>query len=439
MKCFQIHTDKTLSMLRQEVFPAEPIPYALQLEDAPTAHSGFLGFGVAITAASCYNLAQMEPAERRALLEEVYSKLSFARLTIGSSDYSAELYSYDDVEGDAELKHFSIERDRAYVLPMIKEILAVRPDLTLFASPWSPPGWMKTGGLMCGGYMRSEFVECYADYILKYLQAYAAEGIHVSAITPQNEIHTNQRGKMPACIWHPKDEADFVVALKKKLCAAGMDTQIWICDHSFLYARETLWQLQTYPELAAHCDGIAFHYYDGAIENTLPLQQAFPQLPLHFTEAGPRLYDHYADDWCKWGGMMLQCLTHGYHSFTGWNLMLNEMGGPNIGPFLCGGLITRHTESGALSYSGQYVAFSHIAPYITPESVIRPLNVTETFGQCYSSYPKETRLPLGITIDGKTAVITNPNDTKMQLRFPLGGTQWYAELQPESINTFILE
>ena len=102
------------------------------------------GFGVALTGSSCYELSLMDPVERKKLLTHVYGKdglnFSIARLPIGSCDYSAEIYTYDDVSGDVELKHFSIERDRAYILPMIKEILEIRPDLRFYASPWSPPG-----------------------------------------------------------------------------------------------------------------------------------------------------------------------------------------------------------------------------------------------------------------------------------------------------------
>lgn len=106
--------------------------------------------------------------KRRAYLRDIFTKeglgLSVGRIPVGSSDYSAELYSYDDVPGDIELKHFSIDRDREYIIPMIREVLVVNPDIFLFASPWSPPGWMKNGGSMCGGSMREEFIECYADY-----------------------------------------------------------------------------------------------------------------------------------------------------------------------------------------------------------------------------------------------------------------------------------
>lgn len=447
MKGIQIITDKNHEQLRRPIYPAERIPAAVQLQAAEQASSGFLGFGVAITGASCHELSLMEPAERRALLEKIYSReglgLSVARLSIGSSDYSAELYSYDDTPFDTALTHFSIERDTAYIIPMIREILEINPDLYIFASPWSPPGWMKTGGLLCGGFMRDQYVDCYADYFVKYIKAYGEYGIKISAVTPQNECMTEQRGRMPACIWHPETEAAFAKALKRKLQENALDVEIWMLDHNFHYADRLIWQLENIEGLEACCDGAAFHYYHRNIEETLPLQKAFPRLPLHFTEGGPRLYDHYADDWCKWGGQMIKALGQGYRSFTGWNLMLNEMGGPNIGPFWCGGLVTRDAATGALSFSGQFKAFGHLAPYINKDSELRALRPDESFGQDFSCYPKQIQAPLGLAIDnhdGKLiAVLTNPNEEKLQTQFTLGGVQWYAELLPESISTIILE
>ena len=127
----------------------------------------FLGFGVAITGSSCYNLAQMDKEHRDSFLQSIYGKdglgLSIGRLSVASSDYSPQVYSYDDVEGDTELKYFSVEKDEAYIIPMIKEILKINPELYLYASPWRPPAWMKTGGNIGGGVMRREFVDCYAE------------------------------------------------------------------------------------------------------------------------------------------------------------------------------------------------------------------------------------------------------------------------------------
>lgn len=174
----------------------------LTIESTPEQRE-VLGFGVALTASSCYELNTMSPEARKAFLQDIFSEkglnLSVGRLSIGSSDYSAELFSYDDVDGDETLEHFSVVRDERYVIPMVKEALQVNPDLYLFGSPWSPPGWMKTGGAMCGGYMRDRFVDCYARYFIKYLQAYEAHGIPVRAVTPQNEPETDQSGLMPAC------------------------------------------------------------------------------------------------------------------------------------------------------------------------------------------------------------------------------------------------
>ena len=148
----------------------------------------FLGFGVALTASSCYELNTMSPDARKIFLEDIYTEkglnLSLARLTVGSSDYSAELYSYDDVDGDVALEHFSIDRDRDYVIPMIKDALAyLGEDLFLFAAPWSPPTFMKdSGSLIGGGKLKKEFYATYAEYFAKFVEAYAAEGIRISAV-----------------------------------------------------------------------------------------------------------------------------------------------------------------------------------------------------------------------------------------------------------------
>ena len=154
MKITQYTTSPNLEMSECRVFPAELMNGAAQVKrTGKVLNENYLGFGVAITGSSCYLLNQMDKGSRRALLEQVYGKnganLSVGRLTVASSDYSAELYSYDEVPGDVELKHFSIDRDREYIIPMIKEILEVRPDLYLYAAPWSPPAWMKTGGSIC--------------------------------------------------------------------------------------------------------------------------------------------------------------------------------------------------------------------------------------------------------------------------------------------------
>ena len=127
----------------REVFASARVPGATHLTVSDTYVDAFLGFGVAITPSSCYELSLMDAEARTALLRHIYGKegigLSVARISVGSCDYSAELYSYDEVAEDVELRHFSVARDERYVIPMIKEILAINPDLYLFASPLEPP------------------------------------------------------------------------------------------------------------------------------------------------------------------------------------------------------------------------------------------------------------------------------------------------------------
>ncbi len=402
------------------------------------------GFGVALTGASCYELARMEPAARKKLLTDIYGKdglnLSVARLAIGSCDYSAEIYTYDDVPGDIELKHFSIERDRAYILPMIKEILEIRPDLKFFASPWSPPGWMKTGGFICGGYMRTKYIDVFADYIIKYLEAYEKEGIHISALTPQNEPDVDQYGKFPACIWNPDQEAKYIFTLSDKLKAKGMDVDIWFHDHNFNGWRRVNWMLEEYPKLTECCSSAAFHYYNGCIEMIDRIKEEHPEIRFQFTEGGPRLKDCFADDWCKWGTMMAKALNHGCETFTGWNLMLDEEGRPNVGHCYCAGLVTLNSVTEELSYSGQYRAFNHFAHFIQNGAEIYRSRVANDGWEVFDfrNMQFETTSCAAKNPDGSLVVqVINPNSEKRQCQIFYDNSWWYFDVMENSVSTIV--
>lgn len=436
------------SFSSSEIFSVQRMPGVEQLKVEENYTDGFYGFGLGITPSSCYELSKMDSAERTTLLRHLYSKeglgLSVGRLCIGSCDYSPEIYTYDEVPFDTELKHFSVERDEKYIIPIIKEILEINPDLYLLASPWSPPSWMKTGGSICGGYMRDEYLECYADYILKFIKAYAEYGIHISAITPQNEPETHKNGKMPTCIWHPETESKFIKLMHKRFVENSLDIKIWMYDHNFIGAERVLWSLENCEGLLDSCDGVSFHYYEGAIEQTRCILQRYPQLKLHFTEGGPRINQNYATDWCKWGLMVIKALKTGYSSFMGFNIILDELGGPNVGLHIgvCGGFVTKDSRNGELSYSGQYKAFSHIAPYISSTSKIHAISVSEAFNMCISSYPQCDIAIEGVLIDNqdgrKVAVLVNPNDHGIQTQIEINNRFWYIELQPDSITTAII-
>lgn len=446
MKITQYYTDANHVRATRPVFPSVFMNNAINLTVGDPLGPEFIGFGVAITGSSCYEMSLMNDDERKAFIEDTYGKsgigLSVGRLCIGSCDYSAELYSYDDVEGDVNLEHFSIERDKAYIIPMIKEILKVNPDMYIYAAPWSPPGWMKTSGNLCGGYMRDCYIDVYADYLIKFVEEYEKCGIHVSALTPQNEPETQQHNSMPACVWHPETEAKFISVLRRKLTEKGLDTEIYLYDYNFSNWQRPKWCLDEFENLKNECNAVSFHYYSGDITQTAPLRAAYPNLKYHFTEGGPRMLDHYADDWGKWGTMLVKTLNNGFSSFTGWNLLLDEHGGPNVGPHFCGGLVTRNNITAELTYSGQYKALGQIAPYL--QKGARVLH-SELYENCECIFKYYTKVqPMHACVfdnpDGtRVYVMVNPDEGKKQVQFVEGGSYHYVELMPNSVSALVVE
>ena len=444
-----ILTNSDHFQFRDNIFPSLPMPTCARLHTSDAFISNFYGFGVAITPSSCHELSLMEKDERKKLLEHMYSKeglgLSVGRICIGSCDYSPEIYSYDDVAFDTELTHFSIARDENYIIPMLKEILEINPELYLSASPWSPPYWMKTGSSVGGGYMREKYLECYGDYIIKFIQAYASHGIRVRALTAQNEPNTQKENNAPTCIWHPETEAKFLAILHRKLKENNLNVNLWLYDHNFDDTNRVLWSLENCEGLKENCDGVAFHYYCGSIEQTIALKKKYPALELHFTEGGPRLSQNYEFDYCKWALMIIKAIKVGYQSFTGWNLILNEFGGPNVGPHIgvCGGLVTLDSRTKELGYSGQYKVFSHIVPYISPASKLYYIFSDETFNHWIAKYPERNEKIEGVLVDNsdgkKIAFLLNQNDHGVQAQIEIDGTLWYVELEANSIATLEID
>lgn len=445
-KMMQYATDKKGFFVPKRLFcHTEKIGNAVTVKKERVVNESFQGFGAALTGSSCYMLSLMPDTVRKAFLTDVYGEgglsLDIGRLSIAASDYSPSLYSYCDGK-DLSLAHFSVAPDEEYVIPMILEVLRHRSDLMLFASPWSPPGWMKTGGSMCGGFMRREYLACYAEYILRYLKAYREKGILISAVTPQNEPQALQDNRMPACVWHPDDEAKFVELLRQKLDENDMDTKIWLYDHNFADWHRVRAQMEDNPALRTQCDAVAFHYYEGAVSDVAALKQQYPDLKWNFTEGGPRLYDHYDSDWCKWGITMANALSAGCDSFTGWNLLLDPWGGPNIGPFFCGGLATWDPQEGILSYSGQYRALRHFSGCIRRGAKICSVCIANREGET-ARFP-DTPFPvagvLAINPDGTQVLqLVNANAEKVQAQYEYRGTWRYLELMPDSVVTAVME
>ncbi len=423
------------------------MPAAQQVSVDPTPMpSKHLGFGVAITGASCYLLSKMTPGKREALLSDIYGRdglaLSIGRVSVAASDYSAEIYSYDDVKDDMNLEHFSLEKDEKYVIPMIQQVLRHAPELSLYASTWSPPGWMKTGGSMCGGYVREKYVGVLAKYIARFVDEYEKRGIHIMGLTPQNEPETHQGGRMPASIMPPDIEAELIIALRRELDSMGLSPEIWMFDHNFSLADRVEWMLAEYPEVAEAVNGVAWHYYNGDISRATPIKAAYPGLTMHLTEGGPRLFESYDCDWCKWGGIIAKTLDSGFSSFTGWNLLLDENGEPNVGPFYCAGLVTEDSQTGELRYSGQYKALRHFSHFIRPGASIHPVNAQNAAKK--GELTGDANSASGVVYcaaknpDGSRVIeAVNPSKDPVQVQLMLDEKRYYVRLKPNSLSTVV--
>jgi glucosylceramidase len=350
--------------------PAVGAPTSDQFQLNPSIKfQEILGFGGAFTDATCYVFNQLAPSAREQLFHELFHPsemgLSTGRICVGSSDYSTKVYSYDDGEADPDLTRFSIDHEREYILPMLRQARQANPDLFLFSTPWSPPGWMKFNNSMLGGSMRKHYFAVYAKYYLKFLQGYAAEGVPVQALTSQNEVDTDQDGRMPACLWGQEYEIQFVRDhLGPLLESSGQQTKIWILDHNYNLWGRAMCTLQD-DKLRKYVNAVAWHGYYGTPDMMSKVHDAYPEAEMHWTEGGPDYTDPgYLTDWCKWGGTFSDVLNNWCRSITAWNLALDEHGRPNIGPFPCGGVVTLNSQTKEITRSGQYWAFAHYSRVI---------------------------------------------------------------------------
>jgi len=338
--------------------PAKNVPAPDITVDPTKPAQTILGFGAAFTDASCFTLSRLSDSDRANLLHTMFAQdqhaLSMGRIPIGASDYSTAAYSYDDGAADPDLKRFSIDHDRDYILPTLRAALAANPDLFLFGSPWSPPGWMKYSNSMLGGNIRPENIPTYAHYLQKFVEAYAAASVPVRALTTQNEIDADQGGRMPACPWPEEDEERLVVTLGLLLQSTG--TKIWTLDHNYNLFGRALDQLSR-PRFKQYVNTVAWHGYVGTPEMMGNVKQKFPGVEMHWTEGGDDYkFPDYLTNWSKWGATFSGILNNGPQSITMWNLALDERGRPNIGPFDCGGLVQIHSQTKEITQSGLYWA-----------------------------------------------------------------------------------
>ncbi|HEY7513582.1 MAG TPA: glycosyl hydrolase, partial [Vicinamibacteria bacterium] len=360
--------------------PQPPEDFPTVIVDPDRAFQVIEGIGGALTDAAAETFAKLPAARQEELLTAYFDTekglgYSLARTHIHSCDFSSESYTYDDVAGDTALEHFTIEHDRRHRIPFIKAALArTGGALKIFASPWSPPAWMKTNASMLhGGRLKEEYRSAWAAYFVRFVLAYRGEGIPIWGLTVQNEPLASQTWE--SCLFTAAEERDFVREhLGPALERAGLQglrLMIWDHNRGLLYQRAKV--VYDDPEASRFVWGAAFHWYVGDHwDNVRVTREAYPDKALLFTEGTPANFDpSELDDW-KWGEVygesMIRDLGNGAAGWTDWNVLLDERGGPNhVGNF-CLAPVHGDTRTGELHYMSSYWYIGHLARFVRPGS-----------------------------------------------------------------------
>lgn len=350
--------------------------------DPSKAFQTYFGIGAALTDASAETYYKLPKDKQQEIINAYFNKqtgigYTVARTNINSCDFSSDMYTYI-TEGDKELKSFNIEHDRKYKIPFIKEAMtAAGGKLNLFASPWSPPAFMKSNNdVLHGGKLKPEFYDSWAMYYTKFIKEYEKEGIPVWGISVQNEPMATQRWE--SCIYTGEEERDFIKNhLGPTMKKEGLgDKKIIAWDHN----RDLIYQrAQTYfddPEASKYIWGIGFHWYEDwsggtpMYDNVRRVYEAYPDKNIFFTEGCAESFNATRyNAWAlgeEYGRSMINDFNNGMVGFTDWNILLDETGGPNhVGNF-CFAPVHGDTKTGQLIYTNAYYYIGHFSKFIKP-------------------------------------------------------------------------
>ncbi len=355
----------------------------IQIYPAQTGQS-IAGFGASITDSSAYLIHQvLEGPARGALMRALFSReegigLSFMRQPMGASDFAREAYTYDDMpawESDYALENFSIAHDQEDILPLLRQAKALNPELTVMATPWSPPAWMKTGQSLIGskgGILRPSCYDAYARYFVKFIEAYEREGIPIYAVTIQNEPNYAPE-TYPGMKMSAVQQVDFINNhLGPAFEQAGISTKILCYDHN--------WDNAAYAKTVLSCagryvSGSAWHVYGGSPTTQSLIQSLFPEKEIYFTEdSGGEWVDggSFSGGFPSTVGMGIQALRNHSRIFVLWNLALDENNGPVLPTSersTCRGVVTVNQQTKQVTYNLDYYALGHFSKFIRPGAV----------------------------------------------------------------------
>jgi glucosylceramidase len=344
--------------------------------DPRRQHQRIAGFGAAITEASAWLIRNgLQEAQRDALMRELFTRegngigFELTRLTIGASDFSRRHYSLDDMppgQADPELKHFSLDPERADVIPATRQALALNPKLQVMASPWSAPGWMKTTDSLVQGQLRPEFYGAFARYMVRYVDEMKAEGIPIFALTLQNEPHF-EPGDYPGMRMTPRTRATVVGQhLGPLLKRRGLQTQILEWDHNWDEPWSPLSMLSD-PTARRYVSGVAWHCYAGDVSAQSQVAQHFPELDVWFTECSGGEWKPQWAETLPWlmRNLIIGSTRHGARGVLMWNLALDPQHGPHLGGCKdCRGVVTIDPQTGKVTRNIEYYAFGHASRFV---------------------------------------------------------------------------
>lgn len=343
--------------------------YAYIYVDPNHQYDEMIGFGGAITDAAAETLAKLPKEKQEEIINAYYGKdgigYTVVRTNMNSCDFSSASYDYV-AENDSSLQSFDIAPDRKFKLPMIKMAQEkIGDDLVFYISPWSPPAWMKTNNHMLrGGELKKEFYQTWADYFIKYIKSYEAEGLPVWGLTIQNEPQSVQTWE--SCIYDADMAHDFIKNYMGPTLEKNQmrDCRIIAWDHNRDFAYHYVADMLNDPETAKYIWGVGFHWYDrGKYENIDQVKKSFPDKKLAFTEGCGEWFNpekiHSTDLGETYATNIINDLNRGCVLWTDWNVLLDEKGGPNhVGNF-CFAPVHGFTETGEVVYTSAFPYIGH--------------------------------------------------------------------------------
>lgn len=404
----------------------------------------FLGIGGAITDASAEVFASLPDEKQAELLRAYYDPeegigYTLARTNIHSCDFSSGSYTYVE-EGDKELTTFTIDHDREFRIPLIKKAIeAAGGELLLYASPWSPPAFMKASGdMLHGGKLLPEYRDAWARYYTRFIKAYEAEGIPVWGITIQNEPMAVQRWE--SCIYTAEEERDFLRDhLGPTMEREGLaDKKIIVWDHNRDLISHRANTILEDPEAAKYVWGVGFHWYEPwaggemMFENLRNVAQSYPEKRLIFTEGTAENFDpeHY-EYWPnaeKYGRSMIHDFNAGTVGWTDWNILLDQRGGPNHVENFCFAPVHGDTETGELIYTPTYFYIGHFSKFIRPDA--RRVSTTTSHSHLLSTS--------FLNKDGTMAtIVMNQSDREIEYNFMIGSVEAELTIPAHAMQTLV--